>query len=251
LDCSRNRCTIDVMIFLLHGEDATKARVSMHEIVDSLKAKKPDASLFKIDKDNFSVAKLEELIFGAGLFEQKYIVVLDGILEDREMKEVVVGKVKEVGASQNVFIVLESKLDKKTVTKIEKHAWKVREFVKAQAGKKKKEFNIFTLADAIGGRDRKRSWVLLQQALANGMSSENIHGTIFWGVKSMLLAQGSKTAKEAGINPFVFSKSAAFSKNFGKGELERISSKLVSVYHDARRGGTELTVSLEMFVLSI
>ncbi|VAW11996.1 hypothetical protein MNBD_BACTEROID05-735 [hydrothermal vent metagenome] len=239
------------MIYLLYGEDTTKAREKMHSIVDSMCAKKPDASLFKMDSYNFNHAQLEEFVMSAGLFVQKYIVVLDNVFENKEYKEVVVGKVKEIGASENVFVILEGKLDKKTVTKIEKKAEKVQEFAKNTLSEKKKDFNIFSLTDAIGRRDRKKAWVLFQQATAGGVSPENIHGTIFWGVKSILLATGARTAKEAGLNPFVFSKSVLFSKNFKKGELENISSKLISIYHEARRGGTELGVALEIFILSV
>ena len=239
------------MIYLLHGEDRVMAREKMHTLVDSLRAKKPDASLFKMDGEHFSGAQLEEFILGAGLFEQKYIVVLDNLFEKKEAKEDVMKKVKDIGVSENIFIILESKLDKKTTTKIEKSAEKVQEFAKEAKTKKKDEFNIFSLTDAIGRRDRKKAWVLFQQAVLGGVAVENIHGTIFWGVKSMLLASEAKTAKEAGLNPFVFSKSISFAKNFGDGELENISSRLVSIYHDARRGGTELSVSLETFILSV
>jgi len=239
------------MIYLLHGTDTQKAREKMHSIVDSMRAKKPDASLFKMDSEYFSVAQLDELTSSAGLFEQKYIVVMDNVFENKEHKDAVAGKVKEIGSSENVFIILEGKLDKKTVTKIEKTAEKVQEFVKNTQNEKKKDFNIFSLTDAIGRRDRKKAWVLFQQALISGASPENIHGTIFWGVKSILLASGASAAKEAGLNPFVFSKSVSFSKNFKNGELENISSKLVSIYHESRSGGAELGVALETFILSV
>jgi len=239
------------MIYLLYGEDAVKAREKMHTLVDSMCTKKPDASLFKMDGEHFSVGQLEELTFSAGLFEQKHIVVLDNVFESKEYKDAVVKKIKDISASENIFIILEGKLDKKTVTKIEKNTEKVQEFVKSTPDEKKKDFNIFALTDAIGRRDRKKAWVLLQQATAEGVSPENVHGTIFWGMKSMLLARGAKTAKEAGLNPFVFSKSVSFSKNFKDGELENTSSRLISIYHEARRGGAELGIALELFILSI
>lgn len=239
------------MIYLIYGEDRIKAREKMHKVVDSLRVKKPDASLFKMDSDDFSVVRLEELALGRGLFEQKYIVVLDSVFENKEAKDVVMEKIKDIGVSENIFIILEGKLDKKTVTKIEKSAEKVQEFVIEKSSKKKEEFNMFALTDAIGGRDRKKAWVLFQQAVAGGTSAENIHGTIFWGVKSMILAGGAKTAKEAGLNPFVFNKSVSFAKNFDDGELENISSQLITIHHEARRGGTNLGVALETFILSV
>lgn len=239
------------MIYLLHGTDTQSARNKANSLAGSMLAKKPDASLFKMDSENFESARLEEFIFSTGLFEQKHIVVMDNLFENKDAKDVVLEKVKEIGMSENIFIILEGKLDKKTLAKIEKQSEKIQEFSKNTPIKKEKDFNIFLLTDAIGMRDRKKAWVLFVQAVASGATPENIHGTIFWGIKSMILARYGKTANGAGLKPFVFSKSASFSKNFKDGELENISSRLVSIYHESRRGGTELGVALETFILSI
>ena len=237
------------MIYLLHGEDTTKAREKMHALVDSLRAKKPDASFFKIDNEHWSDAQLEEYISSPGLFEQKYIVVLDRVFENKEAKEYVLKNIKDVGVSENIFIILEGKLDKKTLTKFEKNAEKVVGFTK-KATKKSEKFNIFALSDAFGGRKKKELWVLFQKAVNAGISPEEIHGTLFWVVKSIILSKNTNNAKEAGLNPFVFRKSASFAKNFDEKELKNIFSSLVSMYHDARRGGMELGVALEVFILS-
>ena len=68
--------------------------------------------------------------------------------------------------------------------------------------------------------------------------------------------QGSGEAKkvktnELGLHPFVVKKAIGFTKNFSQEELEELSRKLVTIYHDARRGGDELPVALEKFVLSL
>lgn len=238
------------MIYLLHGQNTDKAREKLHTLVDPLRAKKPDASVFKMDSDSFELNELQERIVGQGLFEQKHIVVLDNVFDGKENKEVILKNIKEVGSSENIFIILEKKLDKKTINKIEKHSVKVQEFAGGGVIQKKKEFNIFALSDAFGKRDKKQSWVIFHKALASGLVAESIHGTVFWGVKSMLLAKDAKTAGEAGMAPFVFSKSKSASKNFKEGELEDISSLLVSIYHDAHAGGMEMSVALELFLLS-
>ena len=42
----------------------------------------------------------------------------------------------------------------------------------------------------------------------------------------MLLAKGAKTAAEAGLNPFVFGKSARYAKNFSDEELKKFPRSL-------------------------
>ena len=64
------------MFYFLHGEDKDKARKKAHELIDGLVKKRPNASFFKVDSENFSLGKLEEMIGGQGLFESKQIVFL-------------------------------------------------------------------------------------------------------------------------------------------------------------------------------
>ncbi|MFC1775267.1 hypothetical protein ACFLY0_00185 [Patescibacteria group bacterium] len=250
------------MLYLLHGTDQKKAREKLHKLVDSLHAKKPDAALFILDTDNFSEAKIDELVGGQGLFSNKYIVVLDKLLEDKSANGSVLEKIKEIATSENIFIAIEEKLDKKTLTKLEKNSEKVLNF----DSKEKKstrtfgtdngpislgEFNIFNIADAFASRDKKKLWSQLQESQMHNIPPEEVHGIIMWSVRSMLLASAAKSASESGLKPFVFNKSKRNAGNFKEGELQKISSDLVSVYHDARRGIVGMDIGLEQFVLSI
>lgn len=242
------------MIYLLYGENKDKAREKVHSMILSLQKKKPDAVFFRIDFESWNEANLEEYIGGQGLFSNKYIVFVDSILEDKEIKEVVLKKMKEIGESQNIFIFLDGELDKMSVSKIEKYAEKIEIFSKSASVStfaKQGKFNLFSLGDALGMRDKKNLWVLYYKAKKAGFEEEQIHGTLFWAVKNMILANSSHTAKEAGLNPFVFSKAKNFAKNFKKEELVEKESNLVSLYHDSRRGGCDLEVALERFVLNL
>ena len=80
------------MLYLLHGTDSRKSREKLHSLVESMLSKKPNASDFRMDDENFSEARLEEFIGSSGLFESKYIVVADKLLEKKEIKEIVLKK---------------------------------------------------------------------------------------------------------------------------------------------------------------
>ncbi len=217
------------MIYFLHGTDIDKARGKAHDLVDSLLKKKPDASFFKMNTENWSEATLQEYASGQGLFESKYIVFLDRICEDKKIKEDFVGRVKELGESTNIFIILEGKLDKATATKIEKKAEKTQEFLLPE--KKKEEYNAFALANAVGNRDRKNAWLLYRKAIDKGEAPEALHGMIFWKVKTMLMG--------------------GFAGVYSKEELYSLADRLVSVYHDSRRGVHELETGMEAFILQL
>jgi DNA polymerase III delta subunit len=124
------------------------------------------------------------------------------------------------------------------------------EIIKSAA--KKESFNIFTLTDAIGSRNKKNAWILYQQALASGMVADDIFWrAIAWEIKTLLLASKTANAVEAGLNPFVYQKAKAYSKNFKSGELEQISEDLVVGYHNARRGIGEIETLIEKMLLGL
>ena len=240
------------MIYLFYGNDIDKVRQKANGVVESLLKKRPDASLFRLNSDTWQEAAFDEYVGGQGLFVQKYIVVLDRLFEKKEIKEYVVDRLKALKTSDNIFIVLEGDLDKATLGKFEKTAEKVQNFGEEKSPTNKKvAFNMFAITDALGARNQKRLWLLYQQALRNNVVSEELHGILFWQIKSILLALTSKDAKEAGLNPFVYTKAKNYAKNFTLTELKKISSQLVVIYHQAHRGEVDFDSALEKFFLSI
>lgn len=226
-----------------------QARSKLNGLIEKLLSRKPDAMLIRIDDESFDEENFLGTIESQGLFEAHSIVVLDKVFQNSDGKSVILDSLKELKKSENVFIILEEKLDKKTVTRIEKQSEKVQEFTSVE--KKKESFNIFALTDALGDRNRKNLWVLYQKGKMQNISDEEMHGILFWAVKSMMLAQASVNAKEAGLNPFVFSKNKRYADNYSEKELQTMSSSLVNLYHNARRGKETLDVAFERFILSV
>jgi DNA polymerase III delta subunit len=225
------------MIYLLYGTDTDKARGKLNDLVGSLLKKKPDASHLKITDESFDPAQLEELIGSMGLFSSKAIIEVVNAFRNKDAKEIVLKKLKEIKESENIFVFLEGELDKATLAKFEKNSEKIQEFQSHSAeAPRDTKFNIFSLTEAFGKRDKKQLWVLYTKAKMKDVADEEIHGILFWQLKAILQASAAKSAGEAGLNPFVYQKSLGFSKNFKPEELRATSSKLVSLYHDARRG---------------
>ncbi len=238
------------MLYFLYGTDTDKAREKARELLESLQKKKPDALVSRLDPEKWGEVHLEELIGGQGLFSQKMLIFADRVMENRETEAVVLQNLAAIGESGNIFIFLEQKVLKPILLKITKVAEKVQEFENVEE-KKKPEFNIFSLTDAFGRRDKKQLWVLLQKAFSSDAVPEEIHGILFWQLKSMLLASAAKTAGDAGIAPFVFTKAKSFLKNYKEEELKTLSSKLVHMYHDAHRGIHDFEIALERLVLQL
>ncbi len=238
------------MLYLFYGSDKDMARAKAGVLVQSLQKKKPDAQIFRIDAENFNEAKLQELAVGQGLFNHSYLIEVVSLFENKEAKEIFVDRLEEIGESPNVFIMLEGEVDKKTLLAITDVAEKVQLF-ESKEGKKKPDFNIFSLTDAFGKRDKKSLWVLYQKAVTSGAVPEEIHGILFWQLKSMLVVAHSTSSGQAGVAPFVFTKAKSFLKNYSVEELQKFSSLFVRMYHDAHRGIHDFEIALERFVLTI
>jgi DNA polymerase III delta subunit len=238
------------MLYVMHGNEIEKARTKTRDLTDTLRKKRPDALFYRITSQKFEEQPLEFLVAGQGLFESKYIVFYDNLFESKEIKEKVVDALEEIAASENVFIFLEKELDKKTLAKFEKHATKIQNFEETTK-KAKISFNPFGISDALVSRDKKKLWTTLLEAKKQGSAAEEIHGIIWWQVKSLKLATESQTAEQAGLSPFVFSKAKAGAKNFDEKELATLAHELVTMYHDAHRGEVDLWNELEKFALKV
>ncbi len=238
------------MLYVLHGDDFKRRAGKLEEMVSFFLGKNPNTSFVKVRAENFAAYDLDELALGQGLFAQKCVVVLDGLFENKEIKEAVAGKLPSLASSGNIFIVNERLLSKTDLSALEKRADKAQVF-SAKEKTIRPAFNIFSLADAVGGRDKRRAWTLYLRAIENGSEPEEIHGTIFWQIKNMLLVKETArpTALTTGLKPFVLTKAKAFSDNYSKDELKHLSSRLVSLYHDSHRGIGDFSIGLEKLLL--
>lgn len=113
------------------------------------------------------------------------------------------------------------------------------------------QFNIFSLTDAIGARQKRDAWVLYHKALASGMVPEEVFYKLVWQVKTLLTAQKTKNVAETEMKPFPYNKAKGYLKNFKPGELEKLSAELVGGYHRVRRGEGEMETLVERFLLKL
>lgn len=236
------------MIYLFHG-NSKKVFEKSTKLVESLLVKKPDAEVFKISSENWSQFNLNELAGGQSLFSKKYIVQISRILEYKEFSEILLDKIEQLKSSENIFILSEPDISAKDLKKIEKFCEKIQDFsVSGGSEKSYGAFNNFALADAFGERNSKKLWTLYLQAMKNSVAEE-IHGLLWWQLKSMIVASQTNSAEESGLKPFVYSKSKKFARNFTAEELQKLSDQMIEIYHESHRGGADLEMRLEKFVL--
>lgn len=241
------------MIYLVYG-DSSKIFDKASKIVETLLSKKPDATVFKINSENFDKDSFGELVGGQSLFTKKYVISFSRVFEDSDLKDFLSDRIKEISESDNIFIFIEEKLDAKTLKKIEKYSTKVQKFEleKKTTGKninsKTTPDNNFDLADALGERNVKKLWTLYVDRIKK-VRPEELHGILWWQVKSMILAKNSANAFESGLKPFVYNKSLRFAGNFSNTELDKLADNMIKVVHESRRSEPSLETRLEKLIL--
>ena len=244
------------MIVFVYGSDSNKTQRAYKAALESLKKKRPDAGFFVVDDESFDEAVFEEFVFGQGLFDRKVIVHLNRVFQNKDAKEYILKKLSDISESDNAFVIVENCLDGKVFKKIEKAAYKTDVFeLPLKKEKKRGEFNIFALGDAVGERDKKQAWKLLTEAYKTGVAPEQIHGAIFNQIRNCKLLSVAERQKvesgKLGLHPFVIQKTKHSLKKYSDEDQIRILRELVHSYHDARRGGAELDASLEKIILNI
>ncbi len=244
------------MLYVFHGTDIPSSQAKASTLAQSLRAKRPDAAFVHVTADDWHSSIIEEHLGGQGLFSNKYIVLIDRVTENSEAKETLPEFVESMKESTNIFILLEGKVLTDLKKKLDTYAEKiVVSDEKAAAGSfgssGKNEFNIFALADAIGSRDSFKAWSIYRQAVEKGIEAESIIGTLFWQMKSIALSAEAKTAVQAGLSPFVFSKSQKYARNYSAGELNTLMGTLISVYHDSHRGLRDSELAVEKVLLGL
>ncbi|MFZ2303745.1 MAG: hypothetical protein WAV98_03075 [Minisyncoccia bacterium] len=236
------------MLYVIYGKDREKGRARFRALRDDLGKKCGEEST--ILEGEISKEFLHSSAVSQGLFGNTTLFVFDCVFDKKDEQEALLAHANELCLSPNFFLVFEPELDKKIADEIKATKAEVEEFPLKKADTRP-DFNIFSLGDAIGRRNKKELWVLYQEARTAGLSSEEICNTLFWAVKNLALMKNANIENDAGMNPFVAKKNREYAKNYTQEEIVNLSHALVTLYHEAHRGGEPMDVALERFILGL
>jgi DNA polymerase III delta subunit len=234
------------MLYFLYG-DTKEVRKNLIKHLDSLTKKRPDAEVFRVKTENYSKDFVLELLSSQGLFSKKYIVVMDGLLENEMIQEEITSLFEEFKNTEHIFIFAEQKLNKKNKDLAEKFSEKVWNFEEKE---KPKAFDPFVLANCLGDKDKKNLWVNFVKMYDLGVGAEEIIGMLFWQMKSIYIAKNYKE-KESKLSPFVYKKTFNFSKKWQNDDILKKADRLVEISELVRDGEGDSFIYLESFILNI
>lgn len=232
------------MLTVFYGNDQIKVRSEAHKYIDSLI--KEGQTVVRIESDNYENGQLLNLSSATVLFGTSPIYLIDTLSNQADSYEELLETLESLATSTETFVVIEKDLNASDKKQFTKYSENLNEYKKAGI---ETRFNVFSMAEALVNKDKRQLWVLLQEAKRNGLSAEEIIGTLWWQLKILRLAMLTKTAEEAGVKDFPYNKAKRALKNFKDGEIESLSFKLLNLYHDGHRGECDIDLALEEWVL--
>ena len=177
--------------------------------------------------DVVGVEEVATLASTPSLLGDSRTFILEGALSG-ECGEEFLALAEGLQKSPHTFVFQEEKLLKKPLDFLTKKGVAVERLPEE---KKEEVFNVFSIANAFAARDRKKMWLLLGEALRANVAPEALAGMLHWKVRDLL----------AKNTPGKFTQT----------ELKTISRELVTLYHEAHKGGGSLDLLLERFVLKV
>ena len=235
------------MLYIIYCNDREKGRAQFRALRDKLSV--AGMNIEDIQDENVSEKALGEMSASRGLFGDTTLFIFNNILAKKEQQEIFASCADSLNDSKNYFLVFEPALSKDVAKNIIPFTTEHFEYTLNKTNER--PFNIFSLGDALGERNKKELWVLYQKAVASGLSPEEISGTLFWSTKNMALMKQSGARDDCGLNPFVAKKTRIFASHYTMDEIILLSRKIMTLYHEAHRGGEPMDIALERFILNL
>jgi len=238
------------MLYLFHGTDVEKVRTKAFEWVAKARAKEPNLAYVRLAREELTPAALEDAALSGGLFVSRLLVLIDDPFpatrasseesysaeasQDKgEERESTGGILEEhldsLAASDNAIIILAPKLTAVKAKKLATKAKMTYSYDKPATFEAKRGFNS-GLVDALAARKRDRLWLEVNRALIAGDAPEMLHGLLHWKARD-LMDKGSRV--------------------WTPQESRQLSLALIELLQSSRRGGLDLSLSLEKFALSL
>ncbi len=228
------------MLYVFHGSDIEKARTKAFEWVAKARAKEPNLAYARLAREELTDAVLEDAALSGGLFVSRLLILIDdpfpasrAAIEENageeEATNVFEKHIEALAASDNAIVILAPKLPAAKAKKLAAKAKVEYKYDKPAAREDARGFNN-NLVNALAARSREKLWLEINRALRAGDAPEMLHGLLHWKARD-LLEKGSRA--------------------WSPQEARRLSLALIELLQSSRRGGLDLSLSLERFALSV
>lgn len=232
------------MFHLFTGSDRTATKDALTRFIEEYLPR--EAVLTTIDGNEYESGRLSDALGANSLFGGVQWFVIDTPSANDGLKNEVSESLGELAESENVFLILEGQMLAPERKKYEKRA----ERVTVVEAKKQARFDMFTVTEALASRDRRRLWILVQEARLEGARDEEIIGLLWWQLKTLRLAALAQRPEEVGMKSYPFEKAKRALMQFPNEQVIERSQSLLELIHQARAGQRDIDIAFEEWILS-
>lgn len=235
-----------MLISFLHNP-SSEAVSKAHDLSKELVKKNPEALHFSLRVNDFLQADIDELTLSKTMFKSKYIVMLIGVLQQKDSADKFLDNIERFAGSEHLFLLADEPKDTKIVKILEKHSEKISISKKIDA--KRDSDNLFYLSDTLISGDTKKLFLQYNQALSKA-SVENIYGILAWSMKTLILSSTLKAGQNV-LKSFVFQKNTNALRKLDLNKTKHAYSELVSLPVKSRKTNVALELLLEQWISSL
>ena len=221
------------MIYFLHGNDVQTVRSKKHSLISSLVAKKPEVSILKSGKEDFSEEFLKQTLNTQGLFEGVYIISLHNVF-DIGLLNIDSPYLEELQKSKHVVVWSEDNFDEKNLSEIERYVEKIQKYNTNKKEEKKPSPNFFNFAENVFLKNKKIAWMEYCNLICSGIDANDLVNIILWQVKVINQTEGFSDPQNSGLKPFVFKKGKNIADMYSKDQLRMWLIELTVLAQDMR-----------------
>ncbi len=233
------------MIYLFYGTDVAKTRAKTFAWIAAARVKEPNLTYIRLSREDVTPAALENAALSGGLFTKRLLILIDDPFPSAQRKvseqdeneddsedpahSVLETYLEPLAASDNAILILAPKLTAAKAKKLGTQTTLEYVFNLPPGEAADRGFNG-NLVNALATKNREKLWLEISRALRRGDAPEMLHGLLQWKARDLISAGGRAWKPE---------------------ESRRLSLTLIALLQDSRRGGLDLSLSLERFALSI
>ncbi len=233
------------MLHIYYGSDVGKVRSEALQKARDLCAE--GAEVMHVTSHESSSELVRSTIGTTSLFHPHEVFVFDMLQEDEESFNALLESLPSLRDSINHFVLIEGSLTPTIVKKLTECGTDITVLREEETI----AHNPFGLSDALLLRDKKQLWIRYQEGVRNGLSSEEMIGTLLWQLKVLRLVAKDLGPEESGLKPFVHGKAKRALSLFPEGDLTRLAHDLIHIYHRGHRGEAPLGDLLEAWILKL
>ena len=206
------------MIYLFHGSDVEKTRTRAFEWVAKARAKEPNLAYVRLAREELTSEALQDVAQSGGLFVKRLLILIDDPFQESDSPDILDEHIDNLAASDNAIVILAPKLAATKAKKIIAKAKVEYKYDAPTTPEDKRGFNA-NLVNALASRSREKLWLEVNRALRAGDAPEMLHGLLHWKARDL--------------------------------RDRKLSLDLINLLQSSRRGGIDMSLSLEKFALSI